>query len=330
MPAFAVKSLTVDQFDQWLAAEHGKSGSKVTRQISKFELSERVSRTRLAQWETEFPDARDELIAIADASQFLPPAASDVIKDPVPDVDTQKKMLSTATRYVDQTMSRLPDFIATRETKHYQGGEVLAGEPLHFIGDSSMTVTYRDGREVRDDQTRAREPQGPPGLTSTGEFGPILSIVLGDAEHGQVHWGYWERSANPVAVFLYSVPVTESHYTVTFPDVRQTVTLSPGYHGEIALDPESGEILRLTLISDLPPRYKQASAAMMVAYAPVAIGSRTYICPVQGVALSRFQVSGTLTLSRIPVIVPSTEQTELNDVSFTHYHLFRADTKILP
>lgn len=356
-PAFAAKGLTVDQFDQLLAAERGKSASKAARQIASVELSERATSANLAQWESEFPGARNALIAIADASRFLPASAADKLNDPAPGFDTQKRMVSMAVDYVNRTMPKLPDFFATRETLHfvdaptrktikratelqgighadfhpygYSGPSLQSSmaEPLHFIGRSTLVVTYRDGREVRDARNPAREKaQASAGLTTTGEFGPILSVVLGDALHGQLQWGYWEASATPAAVFRYSVPQQESHYIVVVPNGPQTTTLNPAYHGEIALDPATGEILRMVLISDLPAPYQQVQTAMMVEYAPVAIGDATFMCPVKGVAVSRIPVSGAAADRNQPAIM----QTQLNDVSFTHYHLFRSETKILP
>jgi hypothetical protein len=333
MPAFGAKSLSLEQFDQLLIAERGKSDSKVTRQIAKVELTERATAAQLARWETEFPGARNALIALADSSQFLPLSPVGMLRDPSPSLDTQKRMLSMAIDYVGKVMLKLPDFFATRETLHFESTQIsIEGPPLHFAGRSSLVVTYRDGRETQVAPSGSSPKQTVTGLTSTGEFGPILTIVLNDAVHGNLAWGYWEQATTPIAVFRYSVPQNESHYTVTFPNRLQTVTLEPGYHGEIALDPATGEILRLTLISDLPPRYRQVRAAMMVEYAPVTIGSGTYICPIQGVALSTFEVAGStnLSLSSLPVSGPGVMQTQLNDVSFTHYHLFRAETKILP
>lgn len=333
LPAFAARNLTIEQFDQMLASKHGKSRSKIAREIGKVSLSERASAADLSEWESEFPGARTALIALADASQFLPPAPADRVNDPAPNLDTQKEMLSLAVHYVETVMPRLPDFFATRETQHFESVQSsVADAPLHFVGSSSLVVTYRDGREVREAPSQNRQVRAVTGLTSTGEFGPILSIVLGDALRGQLHWGYWEQSPTPIAVFRYSVPQEESRYTVTFPYGAQMVTLEPAYHGEIALDPATGEILRLTLISDLPIRYRQAQAAMMVEYAPVAIGNNSFICPIEAVAVSTFEVPGptNLSLSSLPVSGPLVMLTQLNDVSFTHYHLFRSETRILP
>ena len=67
--------------------------------------------------------------------------------------------------------------------------------------------------------------------------------------------------------------------------------------------------------------------SMMVRYSSVVIGGKPYICPVKGVALSRLPLffSASKKHSRQPVFV-----TRLNDTTFTGYHLFRTEMKILP
>jgi hypothetical protein len=62
-----------------------------------------------------------------------------------------------------------------------------------------------------------------------------------------------------------------------------------------------------------------------VEYAPVEIGSRTYICPVRSVAVSRIPLLGVVSDAKHPAPVT----TRLNDISFTHYHLFRTESTIL-
>ncbi len=359
-PVIAAKSVTVEQFGQWTAAERGKSDGKIAKQISGMELSERASEAKLTQWEAVCPGprTRDALIALADASRFLAPPAAEIPQKPAPDLVAQQTMLSTAVEYVSKTLTKLPDFSATRETMHFEDKppmqqiegspglqtfsqrglrqtglsnptpRFLPGEPIHFVAQSSVLVTYRDGLEVRDTQNlNAEKTEAVEGFTTSGEFGPILSVIVGDAVHSDVRWGYWDQNAaTPQAVFRYSVPQEQSHFTVALPNAQQTVTLSPPYHGEIAIDPATGGILRLTVISDLQPPYQQVQVAIMVEYASVEIGAQTYLCPVRGVALSKIPVVGASGNAKHPVPV----ETRLNDVSFTHYHLFRAETKILP
>jgi hypothetical protein len=204
---------------------------------------------------------------------------------------------------------------------------LVPGEPIHFVAQSSVMVTYRNGLEVRDTQNaKAAQTQAAEGFTTSGEFGPVLSVIVGDAVDSDVHWGYWRQdSPTAEAVFRYSVPQEHSHFTVALPNAQQTVTFSPAYHGEISIDPVSGSILRLTLISEPQPPYQQVQIEIMVDYAPVVIADRTYICPVKSVAVSTIPVVGAVADAKHPAPVT----TRLNDVSFTHYHLFRTESTIL-
>ena len=50
----------------------------------------------------------------------------------------------------------------------------------------------------------------------------------------------------------------------------------PAYHGEIEIDPATGEILRLSEVADPAPA-QAMRAAKAVEYAPVKIGDQSYI-----------------------------------------------------
>ena len=69
-------------------------------------------------------------------------------------------------------------------------------------------------------------------------------------------------------------------------------------------------------------------ANIVVEYGAVELGGRTYICPLKGIALS-------LASERQPLLGAQEEdfpplQTSLNDVAFEQYHLFRADSHVVP
>jgi hypothetical protein len=127
-----------------------------------------------------------------------------------------------------------------------------------------------------------------------------------DAAHGDMVWNHWERGASGVkAIFRYAVTAEQSHYKVE--------EHSTGYRGEIAIDPQSGTILRLVLKAD-QQRGPMTRADMMVEYAPVELGDKLYTCPIRSVALSLIGVRSEW----------------LNDVVFDQYHLYRADARMLP
>jgi hypothetical protein len=360
-PAMAAKTMSVEQVEQLLVKLHGKPDGRVAGELEQVELTERVSMARLVRWETDFPGKRTQeaLIGLADTAAFLNPPQLDVIPDPPPEKETQQRMLELAVDYVKTTMTRLPNFYATRETTHFENMPVPvaigtgisngAGRGMRALrsretavtmtdskwlrstGAYSAVVTYREGQEVPDAATGSGREKGQPpvGLTTSGEFGPILMVVIGDATRGRVSWLRWEKgTSEPVAVFGYSVPQDLSNFGVTTSEGAKIDEVYPGYHGEIAIDPATGEILRISAVADLPPPHDRVLNALLVEYAPVSIGGSSYICPVRGVAFSKKPVPGRPE-EKHDANVPALMRTQLNDVAFTHYHLFRAEVRIV-
>ncbi len=357
-PALAARSVTVGQLEQLLDTLYGKSDNKVAQQLSGLDLTERLSQARLSHWEEKFPGPKTHvaLIKLADLAAFLNPPAEDVVPIPAPDSDTRDRMLELAAEYVKAATARLPDLFATRETMHFEDTPSLnsvvstgtipfglhaAREPgvamsrteyksLHYTGATSTSVTYRNGMEIHGSDAAKSESHNEPstGLTTSGEFGPILSLVIGDAMRSQqMGWLRWEQSpADPVAVFRYSVPANQSNDLVRVPLGGTLKQVYPAYHGEIAIDPSTGAILRLSIVAEMPPPYQAMETAILVEYAPVTIGAQSYFCPMRGVAFSKVPVVQTGSArdgAEVPV------QTQVNDVAFAHYHLFRSDARIL-
>jgi hypothetical protein len=189
---------------------------------------------------------------------------------------------------------------------------------MQWTGVTSRTVTYRNGHEVAFESAGNRQEEPALGLTTHGEFGPILAQILSDALEGQVGFERWEQGPNqPAAVFHYAVPEDASHFQVEITINNKERTIHPAYHGEIEIDPKTGAILRLSEVADMTPPHMARRSAIEVEYAPVTIGERSYICPVKGVAFS--------------VLAPSWGPmlTQLNDVAFTHYHVFRSEARIV-
>jgi VWFA-related protein len=348
--------ITVRQVQEILNAAHGQSDPEVAAKLANLQLTERVSSAKLSQWESEFPGSRtrEALLTLADAAEFLDLPSTDIPGTAPPDNPTQRLMLSQAINYVSRTIQKLPNFTAIRTTIHFEdtqaqqsnaqsplvssssvirsgGAGAVANptsyDPLRLTERSSRTVNYRDGLEVTDSLERGDLHQPVTGLTTSGEFGPILSVVFADAIRSSIHWSHWEQgSAGLKAVFEYSVPIGKSHYMVEFPSATGTERRFPAYHGEITLDQSDGTVLRLTVVSQLAPPLQSVETEILVEYGTVVIGERNYICPVRGVALSRTPIVGgnpNMPLAARPL------QTQLNDISFIQYHLFRASAHIV-
>ena len=355
LPAMAGKKLSVGELEQLLTSNQGKADGRVARQLMDVELVERVSPAQLARWEKNFPgnETRELLMRLADSAAFLKLPQADEIRDPAPDAGTQSKILMLAAEYVKTTFSQLPNFYAKRDTTQFEDepsveqlqtswgkspirtpglSGISVGDseakPMHMKSTYSVTVTFRDGSEIHEAAGKGSQAgSSPAGLTTSGEFGPILGVVLGDAIRSQsVTWSHWEQGEKePIAVFHYAVPQDQSNYMVAIPNGTKQLQVIPGYHGEIAIDPATGSIIHISVVVDIPPPHQMIEFAMMVEYAPVAIGDQTYICPVHGVAYSKVPVTGGRVASDSPLLL----QTELNDVTFTRYHRFGSEAHMI-
>jgi len=345
LPALAAKRITVEQLEQMLTAAQGKSDAKVAGQLSELQLTERASSARLSRWETSFPGrrSREALIVLADSSAFLDLPAADIPAMPAPDAAEQQRILALAVSYTGNALHQLPNFLATRETTYFEdapsevtnsvefsGGMATTDyRPLHVEGRSSINVAYRDGQEVpaaASDQSKKTGPQTDR-LTSTGEFGPILAIVMGDAVHGGFTWSHWEQgSAGPQAVLHYAVPQGKSRYKVFSACDGRAAWQLPAYHGEIAVDPATGDILRLTMVVEMSPTCQVVKVDNVVEYGPVEIGGHTHICPLKSISLSAVAVGLTKVAGQSAT---APQMTQLNDVSFSQYHLFGTESRIL-
>lgn len=361
LPAVAAKRVTVEQLEKVLAAAHGKPDAKVAQQLANLELTERLSATKLSRMDADLPgpDSRRSLMVLADVSAFLDPPATEIPATAPPDLAAQRQMMAEAVDYASKTIHQLPNFFATRDTIRFEdtpprqldngtvSGTFSPYQPLHPVARSSDTVLFRDGKEVVDSE--AAKDQGSEststGLTAWGEFGPILSTVLVDAAQGKLGWSHWEQgAAGPRAVFSYAVPKAKSQYEVNYcciprDNENRAFQQLSGYHGEIAIDPSNGTIVRLTVQADLGKSDPIVKADLMVEYGSVVIGGATYICPVKSVSISlaeqpdvhaiRMQRYSATMVEQNNQNIPNPLQTLLDDVAFEQYHLFRAEASIL-
>lgn len=350
--------LSVSALEQMLVSRTTAhdSDSDMARKLGDVELTERLTSSELTHLEQTLrlgSQTRFALEMLADSAAFLDPPASELPHQAPPTIPQQQAMINGAVHFVASTFQHLPDFLADRLTTSFDNTPLVVTHsgwappdaPLHLAGTFTQEVTYRGGREIslREVNTTgkaAKQGAVPPGLTSTGEFGPILAIVLRDISKGSIHWSRWEQTATGmVSVFQYKVPEVNSHYQVDYCCVRgsedpktygdhldllhaNSYHGTPGYHGEISVDPKSGTIRRISVDAELNSEAPISVAKIDVDYGPVEIGGVSYVCPVHSLAISnaRTRLGGDMSDRTI---------LRINEVSFTHYHRFGSTIRIL-
>jgi hypothetical protein len=361
-PAVA-KRVTVAQLEQVLviASAAHKSDADMVRQIDGMDLSERLTETTLDRLTAQLALGAQAALALrllADQSAFLNPPNSELLPTAAPDDAAQQRMLDAARNYVTQTLTRLPNFLATRTTNRYDdtpkainGNEWPVRAGLHLVDSSSREISSRDEQDMHASAKGSAfwQPQG--GMVSGGEFGTTLGMILTDTVKGKVTWDHWERTAAGAAgVFHYSVPKAASHYEVIGlqkppkslgaagtpnggsrgasgsarggASNASLVRVTPGYHGSLWLEPATGTILRVTVEADWKDQGPFRRADILVQYGPVQIAGSRFICPLRSIALSEaFLAAGDLA---------GEEPTQwLNETLFTSYHRFGSSVRLL-
>ncbi len=345
------EKVTVLQLEARVAAARGQADADAAQQLSGLELTERLSAVRFARMNDGLPGekARQALLIVADSATFLDPPA-EISASSLPDAAATRQMLTAIVNYVNTTVRQLPNLIATRNTTSFEdrpqedvqeptGIVSYSYLPLHVVAKSSVQVTYRDRQEVADEKTLKHGPKIG-GLATSGEFGPILSMVVGDALKGKITWSRWEQGADSKeAVFHYTVPGDKSHYNVQFCCVSdgfnsdgtanvRVFSERVGYHGDIAFDPAAGSILRITMEAELPSGDLVSRAGIAVEYSPVEIGGMTYICPAKSASVLRANIAhhtGAYSRSNYK----GAAKTFLNDVVFDQYRRFGTESRIV-
>ena len=320
--------------------------------IERLQLSERLTSTTLEDILAHHAfgtQAQEALRVLADRSALLDPPPSEQPDRAAPTATQQKEMLEATRAYVFKTLTHLPNFFATRKTSRFYGipPELnQTGKPidvgLHPRGSYSREITYRDGKEVLDPM-RARAPYGRSsptdeggvarwsysGLESWGEFGPEPAVILLDSDNGTIAFHHWEQNPHGmVAVYRFSVPEQDLHYEVNYScNGSNSFHAQPAYHGSLAIDPDSGAILRITLQADSKPDDPISHVASVIEYGPVEIGGRTYICPLRSLAFSVEQSNGCAVGGHYRSQV---QPMLLNRSSFTDYHRLGSTSRIIP
>ena len=307
-PVAAARRVTIGQLEQILTAARGTTDAKLAHQLSDLELSERLNSARAARLSANLPgpNSRRRLVVLADMSAFLDLPVDEIPTVEKPDFDAQRKMITSTVVYISKTLHRLPNFYATRDTTSFRS-MVEPGAPTQAVqlaGRESWKVIYSDGGE------RVKTGRGQyktSGLTTNGEFGNVLAVVIEDAAKGNPVWSRWEKGAGGMEA-VYRFAITDrrnSHYTVS--------GLPSAYQGEIAIDPLAGSIRRVVIKAIPDPGDLLTIANVAVEYGPVDLGASAYICPLKSIAVSK-----------------GTQFLWLNDVVFEDYHLFRSSMRILP
>jgi hypothetical protein len=372
--------VTVEQLEKIVAGLVASNDRDAALRLGQLNLIQRLTAERYANMRNRLPGkmSANALLSLYDLSEFANLPQADLIAKPTPDAATQGKIVAKAVDFVANAMHKMPDLFATRQLARFEDLQVVredlqaareAGaklplstevKPLVMVDQSTGTAYFREGREVMEPaQKAAKARPTSSGLDTKGAFGPVLELVMTDVLNSKIGWSHWEHGpSGPLAVFRYAVPQGASHYDVHFccyltdDGSASSFAATPGYHGELAIDPDTGAILRLVLKADFELSAAQQTEQsrnpvlrndVLLEYGAVDIAGKKYICPTHFVSVMTTwtlgshgplktlvsKEEGLKAAKEALALMEFSRVNAINEAVFSDYHVFRSEVRIV-
>jgi hypothetical protein len=226
----------------------------------------------------------------------------------------QDELLGKMHEYARQYVSGLPNFVcmqqniqmeAGKKSNRWKKGDVLTSRLTFNEGKENRTLELVNGKQLQQVRKRWRTP-----LVTEGEFGVLLSRVLGPDSEAVFTWNRWDSlRGRRVAVFDYMVDKAHSTLSLRLSDLAKAII---PYHGSVYADPGLGTVLRITdTATDTPRSLRTEQISTEIDFDEVAIGGATYLLPTEAV---------------VSVLLPRSKVR--NELSFRNYRKFEAESDI--
>lgn len=231
-----------------------------------------------------------------------------------PSIEQQDHIVSAMRRFAESYVSNLPDFICRQTTYQFQSAK--NGKHSHQGATLTAKLAYSNHREQRTLELVNNKPVGSGShswrapLTTSGEFGMILDSVFGVTPNSGFIWHGWETlRGHRLAVFSFAIDRQHSTMRLGLSDLAEAIV---PYSGLVYGDPDTGDIWRISNnVTEIPSELRTESSATVVDYDYVDIGSKKFLLP-----------------SRAVVTLVTDHNLERNEMEFTNYRKFEAESSI--
>jgi len=257
------------------------------------------------------PETARAIEALRKQSAGLPVPAQDALSlTPALSVLEQDEIIARMRHYVAEYLARFPDFIATKTVRQYHNWKDIdtalsswRNEPTritledqwHETGAYTTEAAYVAGREHYSKAAAGKEKPKSLPQVSVGEFGGMLEEICDPSRAAKFAWDHWQTlNGVRAAVFAYTVAPEFSQYTVCCRAVAQPngeqrqEYVKTGHRGFVAVDPQSGAVMRLLLYAtDLTDPRGLNGAGHVLEYADVDVGGGRHLLPLRSTAYVR-------------------------------------------
>jgi hypothetical protein len=194
----------------------------------------------------------------------------------------------------------LPDFVSTEIISRYRsrlatsavalgGGITLANPSINWLPLDQLTVSlsYFQGREAHELKllngapTNRKFNSSDLGVTSTGEFGGILTSIFDPASQTSFRWKSWkDLGSRTLAVYAYEVEQDHSNYYVETGQPGKMRRAIVGFRGSLEIDRDTGEVIHLDHVAVQIHSEPELMAITEVDYDVIEVAGNRYLLPV--------------------------------------------------
>lgn len=225
-------------------------------------------------------------------------------------------LIEKARRVALNYTASLPDFICTEMVRRFQ-------DPR---GDNRWqrldVLTVRLSYSGKSEDYKLIEIDGKPtlldymntgGPTSKGEFGTLLLYLFHPKMEASFRWKGWATiQKRRMAVFEYKVDKAHTQFHISYGGLTAGPNhILAAYYGEVAVDPVSGEIFRVTQHAELPAGFPIRESSSSVEYTFAEVAGHKYLLPM-----------------RAEISMAAGRYKSRNEVDFKDYRKFQTETTI--
>lgn len=305
--AASAQTLSVEKLVEFLrnAANSQKfqySDQEIAKFLHNVKLSEKLDDRAIEEIQSQVkvgPKTLAGLRLLRDQSQGLTQAKAVVAPlppkpIPPPSSEEQAAILDDVRQYALGYSHNLPDFICTEVTRRLgaaapgtrYGGRV--GDSPHWQALDTLTVRlsyfeqHEDYKLILHNSAPVtnQDVRSVGGSQSFGDFGSMLREIFEPSTQAHFEWDHWGTlRGQRVMEFAYQVQQSLSQYHLIVDKDRGIIT---GYHGIVAIDPQTHVVLRVSVVADnIPPDFPVKSAEDILDYDYQDISGNTFLLPLK-------------------------------------------------
>jgi hypothetical protein len=318
------QTVSVEKVQQFVrsAVELKQPDKQVAQMLQHMKLSEKLTDDKIEELQSAGAGPRTiaalKELGTATASLKVPeppPLPKEVKPIPPPSEEDQRRIIDAVREYALSFSKNLPDYICTQMTRRFY--DPTGKEAWRRADEIATKLSYFDQKEKYQvilfngaPTEKSMDQLG--GTTSQGEFGSLLKGIFEPRTAAEFHWERWGQLRGHLChVYKYTVDQEHSEWSIFDGEAKTSVV--PAYEGELFVDTETLQVLRVSLESvNIPSDFRVRVARSVLDYDYQTISGQKFLLPMK--LMTRLDDNRHY-LSR-------------NDVEFRNYRKFSADTTL--